>query len=249
MPHHHCPHCGQTIDVADAPPIMAYATPEPGQRREAKWLAVARISTRAAGIVVALFALAFAYKTIHMIPFAAAPMPANIATQMQQSQQLIQSSQKQQVQAQQQLKKSIENSGRSMCSTNILQIWQTLGHYAKDHDGVYPPALEDLPRHHYITRDVLVCPAKDQAASFANAMSPATTPAQSQTDLYIYVPNLPNVSGADTIVLYEPLTNRDGDGVNVLYHNGHVAFLDKTSALAVTAELQAGFNPPRLGHY
>ena len=50
---------------------------------------------------------------------------------------------------------------------------------------------------------------------------------------------------ATTVVLYEPMSNHGGDGMNVLFLDGHVEFLTKRSAAAMVAQLQRGQNPPK----
>jgi prepilin-type processing-associated H-X9-DG protein len=50
---------------------------------------------------------------------------------------------------------------------------------------------------------------------------------------------------ANAVLAYEPLSNHDGDGTNVLYGDGHVSFLDRKETDYLIAELQAGHNPPR----
>jgi hypothetical protein len=37
--------------------------------------------------------------------------------------------------------------------------------------------------------------------------------------------------------------------MNVLFGDGHVEFILNPSASKIIAELKAGFNPPRKGHY
>ena len=49
---------------------------------------------------------------------------------------------------------------------------------------------------------------------------------------------------AEGIVAYESLINH-GDGINVLFGDGHVEWLNLNEAKHLVAELQAGRNPPR----
>jgi prepilin-type processing-associated H-X9-DG protein len=46
------------------------------------------------------------------------------------------------------------------------------------------------------------------------------------------------------VVAYEPLSNH-GNGMNVLYADGHVQWLDAGPGRRLMAELSAGHNPPR----
>jgi prepilin-type processing-associated H-X9-DG protein len=43
---------------------------------------------------------------------------------------------------------------------------------------------------------------------------------------------------------YEPLSNHDGRGMNVLFGDGHVEWIESPVAEAVEAQLRAGHNPP-----
>ena len=48
------------------------------------------------------------------------------------------------------------------------------------------------------------------------------------------------------MIAYELLENHDGNGMNVLYGDGHVEFQPKPAAERITAQLNAGTNPPKL---
>ncbi len=65
---------------------------------------------------------------------------------------------------------------------------------------------------------------------------------------YIYVPNLSTKSRTDAILLYEPASDH-GDIVNVMFADGHTECIFTKIWLGMVAELHAGFNPPRPGHY
>jgi prepilin-type processing-associated H-X9-DG protein len=47
--------------------------------------------------------------------------------------------------------------------------------------------------------------------------------------------------------MYEPLNNRHGGGVNVLFADGHVEHLFPKEVPAMLAGLKAGRNPPGAG--
>ena len=44
----------------------------------------------------------------------------------------------------------------------------------------------------------------------------------------------------------KPFANHDDQGMNVLYHNSHVEFLDKPASERVIAEIKAGLQPAPL---
>ena len=47
-----------------------------------------------------------------------------------------------------------------------------------------------------------------------------------------------------TVIAYENPTQHGGRGINVLYHDGTVAWIEGPKARATVAALQAGKNPP-----
>jgi len=55
---------------------------------------------------------------------------------------------------------------------------------------------------------------------------------------------LTNAVGADTVVLYEPMTNHDNDGINILWGDGHVSFHSRQEAQQIINDVEAGKNPP-----
>jgi prepilin-type processing-associated H-X9-DG protein len=64
----------------------------------------------------------------------------------------------------------------------------------------------------------------------------------------VFASPLPSTWGALTpahVLAYEPLTDHIGDGMNVLFGDGHVEWVPKLKASHMTAELNAGHNPPR----
>jgi len=245
MPSVICPHCGQPVDVAPEPiSTLAYATPYPERQSEKKWMMIVRLCLAFVAVVVAVLALFL----VRHLTFQQ-PLPINVAAQMQQTQQIMQAAQKQQAAAQQQVRRSMELGKRMSCAGNMLQINMALMQYSQKNDGSYPAQLDDLVRDHFITPDVLSCPAKNQFSPLLNASVLPATQQSNEDDHYIYVPDVTSSSTADTVVLYESLSNHDDQGMNVLYHNGHVEFLEKSTAERVLAELKAGYNPPRYGHY
>jgi predicted Zn finger-like uncharacterized protein/prepilin-type processing-associated H-X9-DG protein len=146
------------------------------------------------------------------------------------------------------LNRARETANRVKCASNMRQIGQALLLYANDNQGQFPPKLADLLLAGNITPSVFVCPDSNDTPS------PGATPAAQAAALssgghesYVYIPNLSTSASADTIVLYEPLSDHNGAGMNVLFGDGHVEFDTKVQAARMIAEIQAGFNPPRRG--
>jgi len=148
------------------------------------------------------------------------------------------------------LNRARETANRVRCASQMRQIGQALLLYANANQGQYPPKLEDLILNENMVSGTFVCPSSNDTPA------PGTTPQAQASALstgghesYIYIPNLNSAVSADTVVLYEPLTDHNNAGMNVLFGDGHVEFLGRQSAIGVVGELQAGFNPPRHGHY
>jgi prepilin-type processing-associated H-X9-DG protein len=53
------------------------------------------------------------------------------------------------------------------------------------------------------------------------------------------------INSERAVCAYEPLSNHDGEGMMVLYWDGHVTWHDAGEAKKILDELQAGHNPPR----
>jgi predicted Zn finger-like uncharacterized protein/prepilin-type processing-associated H-X9-DG protein len=147
------------------------------------------------------------------------------------------------------LNRARETANRVKCASNMRQIGQALLLYANDNQGQYPPKLENLLLAGNITSNVFVCPdSTDTPAPGATPAAQAAALSSGGHESYVYIPNLNTSASAETIVLYEPLTDHKAEGMNVLFGDGHVEFDGKAQAARMIAEIQAGFNPPRPGH-
>lgn len=140
-----------------------------------------------------------------------------------------------------------ETANRAKCSSNMRQIGQAMLLYANENRGVYPDALPILLLTQDITPEVFCCPSSNDTPA------PGTTPQAQAAKLltgphcsYVYTGNgLTSASTAEQVLLYEPPGNHNGDGMNVLFGDGHVDFIPKPEAQKMIAELEAGHNPPR----
>lgn len=135
----------------------------------------------------------------------------------------------------------------STCASNLRQIGQAILLYANENDGSYPLRLEDLLLTQEIGSEVMICPASSDTKALG------ATPEQVAADLskgghlsYIYIGQGLNKKtvGPKTIVIYEPLTNHGGEGIHVLYGDGHVTWQDKKEATVILSKLAASHNPP-----
>jgi prepilin-type processing-associated H-X9-DG protein len=146
---------------------------------------------------------------------------------------------------------SVETRGRVRCGSNLRQIGLGLLLYANANHGRLPPSLDLLLADPSadISADVLICPSTIDI--------PATGPTTQfvvadfryspRRCSYVYLP--PNARlralNPDQVVAYENPTNHAGQGMNVLFADGHVEWFQPHAATRLLSELAAGHNPPR----
>ena len=158
--------------------------------------------------------------------------------------------------------RSGEGANRVKCASNMKQIGLAAIMYANDHGGLFPDDVETLLTTEDIVPATMTCPTT------------ADTPADGPTTQavledfrkpghvsYVYVgKGLTLKSPADAVVLYEPLSNhtnngmtvwserladRTGDGMNVLFADGHVEWLGNEDGRSILAQADAGVRPIR----
>ncbi|MGA2440373.1 MAG: GYF domain-containing protein [Tepidisphaeraceae bacterium] len=125
------------------------------------------------------------------------------------------------------LNRARETANRVKCASNERQIGQAILLYCNENHGQYPPDLPTLLKTEDITTSVFVCPSSND------------TPASSPDKLlsgghcsYVYVgQGLTQGADPSTVVLYERHDAHGGDGVNMLFGDGHVEFMPKSSPL------------------
>jgi prepilin-type processing-associated H-X9-DG protein len=137
-------------------------------------------------------------------------------------------------------------SPRVKCAANLKQIGLAMQLYANENKGLYPPRPEDLIMTQDITTEVFICPStNDTQATGATTQQQAANLSAGGHDSYIYLRAGKNSNTPATVVLvYEPLKDHNGAGMNVLFADGHVDFISGAMAQKVEAELKAGQNPP-----
>ncbi|MGB7158458.1 MAG: DUF4190 domain-containing protein [Tepidisphaeraceae bacterium] len=139
-----------------------------------------------------------------------------------------------------------ETANRVKCASNMKQLGLAILLYANENRGAYPETIEQLLLTQDITADIYVCPStNDTKATGADAQAIINDMASGGHQSYVYVgKGLTNNLPAETVVAYEPMTNHDGDGTNILFGDGHVEFLGKAEAEKVIQQVEAGQNPP-----
>jgi prepilin-type processing-associated H-X9-DG protein len=146
-----------------------------------------------------------------------------------------------------------ETANRSKCASCLRQIGQAASIYANEHAGMLPPDLISLYQHTDITQEVFTC------SSSAIAKADGPTRAQIVTSMlsgnhlsYAWTGGgLTSTAPLDVIIAFDlelhvPRDNATTTGMNVLFADGHVTFVDETAAKAVWAQFVAGVRPIRL---
>jgi prepilin-type processing-associated H-X9-DG protein len=139
---------------------------------------------------------------------------------------------------------------RLLCQSHLRELGQAILLYSNDNCGLHPPTLDVLVSGGYITPDMFICPSSgDRVAPGATTQqvvaSIRANPRHCSYVQVIYIPRsrFNSTLPAEAVIAHEPLTNHD-DGLNVLFYDGHIEWLDKAHANHLLAELTAGRNPP-----
>ncbi len=147
------------------------------------------------------------------------------------------------------LGRSRETANRVKCASNLRQIGHAILLYANENRGAYPQSLDQLVLTQDITADCFVCPSTNDTKATGNTPQAIVTDMAGGGHLsYVYVGKgmTSNVS-PEAVVAYEPFSNHADEGTNVLFGDGHVAFLNKRRADRMIKQVEAGQNPPNLG--
>jgi prepilin-type processing-associated H-X9-DG protein len=128
------------------------------------------------------------------------------------------------------LNRARETANRVKCASNLRQIGMAVLLYSNDNHGKYPPDLGTLIKTEDITASVFVCPdtnsqpppgmTPDQAADWVNHNSD-----------YVYLgAGMVQGQQPSTVVCYEKDKDHGGDGINMLFGDGHVEFFTLPAA-------------------
>jgi prepilin-type processing-associated H-X9-DG protein len=129
-----------------------------------------------------------------------------------------------------------------MCASNMHQIGLAILLYQNDHQQNYPNTLEELLEEQ-ITPAVFICPSSNDTASAGATTQAVAADFHASGHLsYIYLGKGLNDKTADPdiVVLYEPLTDHAGDGMNILFGDGHAEWFTATVGKQLIAAAATG---------
>ena len=131
------------------------------------------------------------------------------------------------------------------CTTNLRLIGQGVYMYANANGGAFPDTIDKLITTQDMVAEHFVCPhAPDTPAPGATAQAQAANLAKGGHLSYVYVgKGMTTAESAQAVLAYEPLTNH-GNGIYVLFADGHVEFVDAGPARQLITDVEAGKNPP-----
>lgn len=144
------------------------------------------------------------------------------------------------------LNRAREQANRVKCAADMRMLGQAMFLYANANGDQYPDNLEGLLKTDpSLSPAIFVCPAS--AKTPPDNSSPqkfASDIASGQHTSYIYLGKGLNVhEPAETVLIYEPLEDHAREGMNVLFGDGHVQFLDRYQSQTILDERSAGTFP------
>jgi prepilin-type processing-associated H-X9-DG protein len=131
------------------------------------------------------------------------------------------------------LNKARETANRVKCAANMKQIGLGIQLYSNENRGKFPPDLGTLITNEDMTAEVFVCPSGDTSDPRLLGLKPqdAAKWANEHSD-YVYLgKGMDARVGANVILLYEKPDAHGGQGMNMLFGDGHVEFQMMPSAM------------------
>jgi prepilin-type processing-associated H-X9-DG protein len=125
------------------------------------------------------------------------------------------------------LNRSRETAKRVQCASNLRQIGSAILLYSNEHQGSFPPDLATLVEGGSIPPAALVCPSTNTAVPADWGVMTAADRKLwiTENSDYVYVGAGLKVSmPPEVVVAYDKPDNHSGDGMNMLFADGHVEF-------------------------
>lgn len=142
-----------------------------------------------------------------------------------------------------------EPGNRLACASHLRRIGQSLTFYAVKYDSHYPPTLDLLILYADTPAELFVCETAGGTRAAGETLADVMTAfrAEPQHNSYSYAGAGLSAESVtrDHVLAYERLENHSGAGMNVLFGDGDVRWVEPALAERLVAELNAGHNPPR----
>jgi len=138
------------------------------------------------------------------------------------------------------LSRARETANRVKCGSNMRQIGQGILLYGNENKGNYPPNLGILVKTEELTPQVFVCPSGNTSFPGGNMAVDDQVKWVNENSDYVYLGAGMNLTARpDTIVAYEKPDAHGGQGMNMLFGDGHVEFEQMPAAMRMIQEQQA----------
>jgi prepilin-type processing-associated H-X9-DG protein len=141
-----------------------------------------------------------------------------------------------------------EPANRLTCASHLRRIGQSLTFYAVKYDTRYPPTLDLLILHADTPASAFICESTgDETAtgpSLDEVIQSFRTDPRRNSYAYAGGGLTADAVTRDHVLAYEHLPNHNHAGMNVLYGDGNVRWIERAEAEHLIAELGAGHNPP-----
>ncbi len=132
------------------------------------------------------------------------------------------------------LNRARETANRVKCASNMRQIGQAMLLYSNENRRQYPPDLGTLVTTQDISPEVFACPSSSTSLPAAiRGAAPAQQAAwvnENAAYVYLLPPGTTMNLNPEIVVLHERLDNHDHDGMNLLFADGHVEFMNMPAA-------------------
>jgi prepilin-type processing-associated H-X9-DG protein len=142
--------------------------------------------------------------------------------------------------------KAREPANRAKCASNLHQIGLALSLYAGDNGGHYPESFDQLLRDEQLTSAVFVCPSSNDEAAAGDTQAAVITEMEKPHHLsYVYLGKGLTTATAkdDTVIAYELPDNHQGDGMNMLFGDGHAEWESIKAANELINKARAATQP------
>ena len=128
-----------------------------------------------------------------------------------------------------------ERANRVKCASNLRQLGYAILLHAKENGGRFPHTLEQILLSQDITSEIYVCPSSNTDRAPGKTAEEQFAHLHRHND-YVYhgrglTTATPNA--ATRPIACEPLVNHRGDGMNILFADGHVEWFDSAKAADV----------------